>query len=562
MVAGLTINVSYDPSVNAAPSGFKTAVDAAVQYFESTFTTPVTINIAFGYGEVNNLPIQSLAESLSNNITQDYAQVVAALANHATSSDDQSAFATLPSQDPTNGGIFRVSLAQAKALGMPGVPSGQIDGHVGLSSTEPFNFDPNNRAVAGEFDAVGALEHEISEVMGRTGSLGTYAGPNVYKITDLFRYASPGVRDLAPGPGFFSLDGTNLLAQYNDPTHGGDAVDWSTAVPQDAFDQGQTIGQSNVVSPVDLREMDVLGWDIIGNPLPVPPSIDLHGSASQYIIADNAGSLYVQDTVNGRDGTQTLPDVTRMVFTNGTGVFDPTGTAEDVARIFGATLDRAPDVAGLEFWTFETDDLHVPLSAVANSFATSPEFIQHYGSLSNAAFVDQLYENVLGRTADAAGAQYWTGLLAAGDSRGTIALGFAQSRENKANTLSTGGDTNDAEAYRLYQAALNRAPDETGLTFWSSVLANGATPTQVAQDFITSAEFQHDFGSLGDSAFVSTLYQNVLHRAADAGGLQFWTSSLQQGASEASVLVSFSDSLENRAQTAGATHANWVFIPT
>jgi hypothetical protein len=64
---------------------------------------------------------------------------------------------------------------------------------------------------------------------------------------------------------------------------------------------------------------------------PLPPTapsneIALHGAASQYIIADNNGSLYIQDTVAGRDGTQTLPGITGMVFTNGIGVFDPTGT--------------------------------------------------------------------------------------------------------------------------------------------------------------------------------------------------------------------------------------------
>jgi hypothetical protein len=36
---------------------------------------------------------------------------------------------------------------------------------------------------------------------------------------------------------------------------------------------------------------------------------------------------------------------------------------------------------------------------------------------------------------------------------------------------------------------------------------------------------------------------------------------LQNGLSEASVLINFSDSSENRILTAGATHANWVFIP-
>jgi hypothetical protein len=291
-------------------------------------------------------------------------------------------------------------------------------------------------------------------------------------------------------------------------------------------------------------------------------TVVLHGSSDQYVIADDGGTLDIQDTVPGRDGTLALNGVTAMVFTDGTGVADPTGTAESVARLYQAALARAPDVSGLQFWTTQIDDSLVPIAAVASAFAASPEFIQDYGALSDGAFVNQLYQNVLGRPADAGGAQFWDGALASGASRGAVLVGFAESEENKANTISTAGDENNAEAYRLYQAALDRAPDQAGLTFWSSALANGATPTQVAQGFIGSAEFEQNYGTLSASGFVSTLYENVLHRAADPTGLQFWTNSLQQGASEASVLVGFSDSLENRMQTAGATHANWVFIPT
>jgi hypothetical protein len=268
-----------------------------------------------------------------------------------------------------------------------------------------------------------------------------------------------------------------------------------------------------------------------------------------------------QDTVAGRDGTQLVSGLDTVQFTDGVGVFDPTGTAEDVARLYLAGLGRAPDVTGLLGWTAQIDDAHVSLSAVASSFATSPEFIQDYGSLSNAAFVNQLYETVLGRTADAAGAQDWDGLLASGASRGMVVLGFAESTEYKADTLSIAGDNDDAEVYRLFQA-FNRVPDTGGLTSWSSALADGATPLQVAQGFVNSAEFQRDYGTLNASDFVSDLYQNVLHRSADAGGLQSWTSALQQGASEASVLLGFADGLENRIQTADATHANWVFIPS
>ncbi|HEY4042057.1 MAG TPA: DUF4214 domain-containing protein [Rhodopila sp.] len=288
----------------------------------------------------------------------------------------------------------------------------------------------------------------------------------------------------------------------------------------------------------------------------------LQGSAPQYVIADNAGSLYIQDSVSGRDGTQTLPGVTEMVFTDGVGVFDPTGTAEDVARLYGAALDRAPDVAGLESWTAMIDDGSVPLSQVATDFAASPEFISKYGSLSNAAFVNQLYENVLGRAPDAPGAQAWNNALSSGVSRGSVIIGFAESAEYEARTVSTAGDVDNAEIYRLYQTAFDRTPDAAGLAYWSSILASGASPTQVAQGFVKSAEFQREYGAMSVGDFVSATYQNALHRSPDAAGYQSWISALEGGTSEASVVVGLSDSLESRARTASATHANWVFVPT
>ena len=142
------------------------------------------------------------------------------------------------------------------------------------------------------------------------------------------------------------------------------------------------------------------------------------------------------------------------------------------------------------------DNSNVPLSAVAGAFAASPEFIQTYGALADDDFVKQLYLNALGRPADAPGEKGWDDVLASGTSRGTVAESFAESRENKLHTVSTAGDTNDAEVFRLYQTAFNRTPDQGGADFWASALAGGSSPQQVAQSFIGSAEFQGIYGGL------------------------------------------------------------------
>ena len=288
----------------------------------------------------------------------------------------------------------------------------------------------------------------------------------------------------------------------------------------------------------------------------------LSSESSQYTIADNGGSLFVQDSVPGRDGTQTLPGVNEMTFTNGIGIFDPTGTAEDVARLYQAILGRAPDPAGLLNWTAEVDEDHVSLAIVAQSMVNSPEFTAIYGNPSDAAFVNQLYENGFARAAEPAGLQFWEGLLASGTGRGTVALVIAESPESHTDSLPTAGDNDYAELYRLYGIAFNRVPDAPGEAAWLAVMNSGASIPQVAEDFTQSAEFLQHYGTLSVNDFITSLYENGLGRAPDAAGFQAWTNFMNNGGTEASALVDFSDSLEYRSDTAAATHANWVFIPT
>lgn len=115
-------------------------------------------------------------------------------------------------------------------------------------------------------------------------------------------------------------------------------------------------------------------------------------------------------------------------------------------------------------------------------------------------------------------------------------------------------DPNIGVAYRLYQAALDRAPDQSGLTFWTDGLNQGLAPITEANDFASSAEFLADYGNLTSSDFVSQMYSNVLGRAPDAAGDAFWVGSMNAGLSRASTLLAFANSQENRLNTNTATH--------
>lgn len=112
------------------------------------------------------------------------------------------------------------------------------------------------------------------------------------------------------------------------------------------------------------------------------------------------------------------------------------------------------------------------------------------------------------------------------------------------------GDT--GMAYRIYQAAFNRAPDVGGLGFWINAMDNGMRLEEVSANFIASVEFQATYGGLSNSQFVTQIYQNVLHRAPDPGGLAFWQNQLDSGTwSRATVLTGFSESNENQANVIG-----------
>lgn len=108
------------------------------------------------------------------------------------------------------------------------------------------------------------------------------------------------------------------------------------------------------------------------------------------------------------------------------------------------------------------------------------------------------------------------------------------------------------QAYRLYQAAFNRAPDAAGLGYWISDLDHGAALNDVAQGFVSSTEFNNTYGSLNDTQFVNQLYQNVLHRAGEQAGVDYWVGHLSaHDLTRAQVLANFSESTENQAALIG-----------
>ncbi len=104
------------------------------------------------------------------------------------------------------------------------------------------------------------------------------------------------------------------------------------------------------------------------------------------------------------------------------------------------------------------------------------------------------------------------------------------------------------QAYRVYKAAFDRVPDLTGLGFWINAMDKGASLQSVADGFVKSAEFTTMYGTNPTpESFITQLYTNVLHRAYEQAGFDFWVKTLKDGTnSQAAVLAQFSESFENQ----------------
>src|SRR6516225_10923986 len=313
----MQINVTFDSSVSQAPAGFIPAVDYVVNYFDSLFTTNVTLNIDVLY---QNLSSGNLAENQASQfVSNNYSSVMSAL--QAQGAPGSSA---LPPSSPLPGRSLYMTQAEAQALGL--YPNdGSLDGHVWLSSTAPFSYSPTATPASNQFYFVGIVEHEISELMGRVSFLS-------YSPIDLYRYSSPGARDLSTGgkgsTAYFSIDnGTTNLGTWNNQSSNGDLADWypqgPTAGGNDAFNDYSNSGVLNVLSSSDITLMEALGWTTT-QPSQVPVVTSVIGTPSTGDL--NAGktvkiTLNLNETVSVAGGapTLTLNDGGTATYTGGSG---------------------------------------------------------------------------------------------------------------------------------------------------------------------------------------------------------------------------------------------------
>ena len=99
-----------------------------------------------------------------------------------------------------------------------------------------------------------------------------------------------------------------------------------------------------------------------------------------------------------------------------------------IVRLYRAAFLRSPEGSSLLFWA-RAHQGGQTLGTIAQRFGATAEFPRRYGRLTNAAFVDRIYRNVLDRAPDAAGRVHWVQALERGRSRELLVLGLSESAE-------------------------------------------------------------------------------------------------------------------------------------
>ena len=199
-------------------------------------------------------------------------------------------------------------------------------------------------------------------------------------------------------------------------------------------------------------------------------------------------------------------------------------------RLYQGILDRDADLEGAKSFV-ELANNGTSLTDIANQFLNSAEF----AGANNEASINSLYSALLGRTGDEAGVDAWEAVLANGGTLTDVAAGIALSQEAVALDQSNGTFVEE-----LYENVLGREADEEGLNAWVTQLFNGTSRAEVAQGIIESAEA----GAKANSDFIDSLYQSALGREADDAGKAGWTQVLENGGTHADVAIGIVGSQE------------------
>lgn len=147
----------------------------------------------------------------------------------------------------------------------------------------------------------------------------------------------------------------------------------------------------------------------------------------------------------------------RVAVTSALAVTDSWAGAR-VSELYRTVFQRSADSGGRAYWL---DQIRrgLPLEAVGVEFYSSGEYYGRSGSTPQ-GWIQALYRDLLGRTADGGGVTYWVGRMRAGQPRSAVAANFYRSVESRRDRTN-----------RLHHTILGSNLADPGLQQWADRLA-------------------------------------------------------------------------------------------
>lgn len=182
-----------------------------------------------------------------------------------------------------------------------------------------------------------------------------------------------------------------------------------------------------------------------------------------------------------------------------------------VTQDYEQFIGRPPDATGLSYWVVRMES-GLTDEQLAAALISSPEYVQAHGG-ADGPWVEAMYQDLLGRDADAAGLQHWLTVLASGGSRDAVALGIATSPEHEARVI--------ANDYFTY---LGRTASAADVGYWVGQFEQGAHNEDVVAGFLASPEYYNDANKGQGTAvgWLDSAYQDLFGRAPTDNELAYW----------------------------------------
>ncbi|HEY8546316.1 MAG TPA: DUF4214 domain-containing protein [Acidimicrobiales bacterium] len=224
------------------------------------------------------------------------------------------------------------------------------------------------------------------------------------------------------------------------------------------------------------------------------------------------------------------------------------GVEGSVVRLLRATEGEA-DPARLDPLVTRYRDGE-PLAALAQELVGGPRFVERYGRLDDRAFVERIYDDLLGRAPSDHDRRSWAEHLRAGAPRSMVVTALTESAEYVDRTdtppplpprrpLAPAGI--EHSIVRMYLGLRGEWPDRVTLDAAVARYLDGVPLALLAEEVVTSDQ---RLGQMTPAEFVRSLYRDVLDRPVDPVGESQWRARLDAGEPRGAIAVGFTESPE------------------